>query len=201
MKIITSLLRKVLQTSGTKPVIPKPVPKAAEGSVFFGKYLLATNTISSGLLMVAGDLFVQEFEYQKGTLKKRYDWKRSGKMFIVGSIQGPLHHYFYAWMDKAIKVVSVANVSKKVLLDQVILSPVIILAFLYPAGWLNNQSTKECNEETVAKFGKIYAIDWCLWPPSQFINFYYLDPKYRVIYVNFVTMIFNVVLSYIKYEK
>lgn len=80
-------------------------------------------------------------------------------MFIVGSIQGPLHHYFYAWMDKAIKLVSVANVTKKILLDQVLLSPVIILAFLYPAGWLNNQTTKQCNEETVAKFGKIYAVN------------------------------------------
>lgn len=81
-----------------------------------------------------------------------------GKMFIVGSIQGPLHHYFYAWMDNAMKLVSVANVTKKILLDQVVLSPVIILAFLYPAGWLNDQSTKECNEEVVAKFGKIYAV-------------------------------------------
>lgn len=82
-----------------------------------------------------------------------------GKMFIVGSIQGPLHHYFYAWMDNAMKLVSVANVTKKILLDQVVLSPVIILAFLYPAGWLNDQSTKECNEEVVAKFGKIYAVN------------------------------------------
>lgn len=81
-----------------------------------------------------------------------------GKMFIVGTIQGPLHHYFYKWMDNAMKIVSVANVTKKILLDQMVLSPVIILAFLYPAGWLNNQSTKECNEEVVAKFGKIYAV-------------------------------------------
>lgn len=80
MKIITSLLRKVLQTSSTKTAIPKPVPKTHEGSVFFGKYLLATNTISSGFLMVAGDLMVQEFEYRKGTIKKRYDWTRSGKI-------------------------------------------------------------------------------------------------------------------------
>lgn len=85
MKIITSLLRKVLQTSGAKAVLPKPqpVPKAPEGSIFFGKYLLATNTISSGFLMVAGDLLVQEFEYQKGTLEKRYDWKRSGKIQLT----------------------------------------------------------------------------------------------------------------------
>lgn len=83
MKIFISLLRKVLQTSGTKAVIPQPVSKAQKESVLFGKYLLATNTISSGFLMVAGDLLVQEFEYQKGTLKNRYDWKRSGKIHLT----------------------------------------------------------------------------------------------------------------------
>lgn len=72
-------MRKVLPAAGTKVVKPT-VPKASEGNVLFGKYLLATNTISSGFLMVAGDLIVQEFEYQNGTLANRYDWKRSGKI-------------------------------------------------------------------------------------------------------------------------
>lgn len=84
MKIFTSLLRKAVQTSATKTLtkapIPQSVPKAREG-VLFGKYLLATNTISSGFLMVAGDLIVQEFEYQNGTMQDRYDWSRSGKIF------------------------------------------------------------------------------------------------------------------------
>lgn len=79
-------------------------------------------------------------------------------MFLVGSIQGPIHHYFYAWMDRTIKAVSLVNVSKKVLLDQVFVSPVIILAFLYPAGLLNDQNMKQCNEEVANKFGKIYAV-------------------------------------------
>lgn len=86
MKTFTSLLRKVLQTAGSKTATPQIVPNVRavrEGNVFFGKYLLATNTISSGFLMVAGDLIVQEFEYRKGTLKQRYDWKRSGKILLT----------------------------------------------------------------------------------------------------------------------
>lgn len=79
MKVISTLLRKVLQTSSTKASIPQPSDGARKGSVLFGKYLLATNTISSGLLMVAGDLLVQEYEYQNGSIAQRYDWKRSGK--------------------------------------------------------------------------------------------------------------------------
>ncbi len=47
-------------------------------NIMFGKYLLATNTLSSGLLMVVGDLMSQEIEFRKGTLKERYNWTRSG---------------------------------------------------------------------------------------------------------------------------
>lgn len=49
-------------------------------NLLFGKYLLATNTLSSGLLMVVGDLISQEIEFRKGTLTERYNWKRSGMM-------------------------------------------------------------------------------------------------------------------------
>ena len=47
-------------------------------NLLFGKYLLVTNTVTSGFLMVVGDLISQEIEFQKGTLNKRYNWKRSG---------------------------------------------------------------------------------------------------------------------------
>lgn len=56
----------------------QPVKVDKITNLLFGKYLLATNTLSSGLLMVVGDLVSQEIEFQTGTLKERYDWKRSG---------------------------------------------------------------------------------------------------------------------------
>ncbi|XP_037030886.1 mpv17-like protein 2 [Bradysia coprophila] len=169
-------------------------------NLLFGKYLLATNTLSSGLLMVVGDLISQEIEFRTGTLTERYNWKRSGNMFIVGAVRGPLLHYFYGWLDKTIKVVTLPNVTKKIILDQTIMSPITILAFFYPAGWLEGQSTGTINSELKDKITKTYAMDWCVWPPAQFLNFYYIDPKFRVIYVNFVTIVYNICLSYIKYE-
>lgn len=45
----------------------------------FGKYLLLTNTVSAGVLMIIGDLVSQEIEYRAKILEKRYDWQRVGK--------------------------------------------------------------------------------------------------------------------------
>lgn len=144
-------------------------------------------------------------------------------MFLVGTAQGPINHFFYRWLDQAIKSVNLMSVSKKIVLDQLIMSPVCIVAFFYSAGLLDGQSTNECTEELKSKFLTVYRVsgerdnlnfftwdvnrfihlqtDWTVWPITQFVNFYYLHPKYRVIYVNFVTMLYNVFLSYIKHDE
>lgn len=44
-------------------------------------------------------------------------------------------------------------------------------------------------------------MDWSVWPATQFINFYYLPVKYQVFYINAVTMLYNVFLSYIKHRE
>lgn len=79
-------------------------------------------------------------------------------MFIVGSARGPLFHYFYRWLDTSIKIVTFRNVAKKILLDQTIMSPITIVAFFYPAGWLEGQSTKTINSELKDKISKTYAV-------------------------------------------
>ena len=44
-----------------------------------------------------------------------------------------------------------------------------------------------------------FQFDWCIWPPTQYVNFVYVPPKYRVSYVNAVTVVWDVFLSYMKH--
>lgn len=80
-------------------------------------------------------------------------------MFVVGAIQGPINHYFYGWLDRAIRTVNFTNVSKKILLDQLIMSPVCIVAFFYSAGLVDGQSTNECTDELKSKFLTVYMVN------------------------------------------
>lgn len=57
-----------------------------------------------------------------------------------------------------------------------------------------------CWEEFKAKFPTIYLFDWVIWPPSQAINFALVPAKYRVLYVNFVTVLWDVFLSHMKHK-
>jgi protein Mpv17 len=51
----------------------------------FGKYLLLTNTISSGVLMAAGDLIQQETEKRRTAKSRPVDWKRTGLCYMEQS--------------------------------------------------------------------------------------------------------------------
>lgn len=44
----------------------------------FKKYLIVTNSLTSGGFMAAGDLMQQEIEYHSKILPTRYDWARAG---------------------------------------------------------------------------------------------------------------------------
>lgn len=175
-------------------------------SLFFKKYLLTTNTVSSGILMSIGDALSQYFE-KKSTAKAdelqkfKFDWPRNAKMFVVGAAQGPMHHYFYWWLDTKYAGSSLKFTSIKILYDQFVMSPVCIAMFFYSAGWLYDQSIEHSTMELKSKFPTVYITDWMVWPAAQFINFQFLPTAYRVIYVNFVTMMYNIFLSYVKHTE
>ncbi|XP_059612219.1 mpv17-like protein 2 [Phlebotomus argentipes] len=182
----------------------KSVPPATYRRIWgslFGKYLLLTNTVSSGILMGLGDVMSQEIEYRTQLIDKRYDWKRIGQMFLVGCLGGPFHHVFYKWMDNMLPKADVLTSVKKILLDQAIFSPFCIVTFFYSAGLLETKTLRECNQELREKFLTVYLADWTIWPVAQFLNFYFLPPQYRVLYINVVTMFYNVFLCYVKHTE
>ncbi|XP_035790318.1 mpv17-like protein 2 [Anopheles albimanus] len=184
------------------PSPPKPPTVKRIWNQLFGRYLLVTNTVSSGVLMLIGDVAAQEIERRRDHLPSTagYDQRRLFNMTLVGLSQGPLHHYLYKWVDAFLPGASVRTVFKKIGIDQFLISPIFIITYMYSAGLLEGASFESCTTELRQKYWTIYAADWLVWPPTQFINFYLLSPKYRVLYINAITMLYNVFLCYIKHN-
>lgn len=72
----TGFLYKFVQNGSTKKSAISFKQRIVNS--LFGKYLLATNTITCGVLMVAGDCMSQEIEYRNAKQEKRFDFTRSG---------------------------------------------------------------------------------------------------------------------------
>ncbi|XP_068142846.1 mpv17-like protein 2 [Drosophila tropicalis] len=167
----------------------------------FGKYLLATNVLGSGSLMLVGDVVAQEYEYRRGLREQdRYDVARMYRMFVAGALQGPLHHYVYNWMDRVMPQRTFRTIMKKILFDQLFMSPACIVIFFYTVCYLEQQTLEATNNEIIGKFPYIYLLDWMTWPAAQYFNFRYLDTKYRVAFVNVCTAVYNVLISYMKHD-
>ena len=174
-------------------------------SQLFGRYLLVTNTVSNGVLMGVGDIAVQSTERYLAkdteTQTKTHDWKRTGRMCIVGVMLGPICHGWYTFLDKILPLRTTTAVGKKILLDQIVASPAMAFTFFIGAGTLEGGPFQENVKEFKGKFWTVYKADWSLWPPAQFVNFYFVPSQYRVIYVSFVTLVWNTFLSYMKHQE
>lgn len=88
---------------------------------------------------------------------------------------------------------------KKVLVDQVIASPTLILGFFIGMNTLEGKQFKQCIEEIKEKFLVLYMVDCAFWPPVQTINFYFLPPQLRVVYVSCAVLVWDVFLAYYKH--
>lgn len=59
-----------------------------------------------------------------------------------------------------------------------------------------SKSFKELNDKFVATF----ILDLAIWPAAQALNFYYVPPPLRLMYLNGVYLIWSVILSYLKHN-
>lgn len=160
--------------------------------------MLVTNTATSAVLFTSGDVIQQRIEKSMGQ-KNRYDYSRSGRMFLVGLSQGPPHHYWYIYLDKLLPKKTLRTVCVKILADQIIAAPFFAITFLIGMGILEDKRLSECWSEFIKKFPVVYMFDWVIWPPTQYVNFRYIPQSFRVFYVNVVTVIWDIFLSYIKH--
>ncbi|XP_076652883.1 mpv17-like protein 2 [Halictus rubicundus] len=190
----------------------------------FDKYLLVTNTVSCGLMMAAADLIQQRSEHWKkskslteenrtmvASLEDQqqeltnsdtyvHDFVRTKNMTTVGLIQGPFHHWFYLVLDRVIPGRCAVSVVKKTCLDQSIASPTCLGIFFVGLGVLESRKLEEIYDELRVKLYDTWKVDCCFWPPTQCVNFFFIPFRYRVLYTNFMTMIYDIFLSYMKYD-
>lgn len=84
-------------------------------------------------------------------------------MTIVGLGYGPLHHYFYLGIHKLWPVVNLKSVTKKIIADQLIMSPTCIIYFFYAAGLMEEKSLSECSDELLKKGLEVYTVIYILY--------------------------------------
>lgn len=81
-------------------------------------------------------------------------------MFIMGLAIGGVSHYFYTWMGNIMPDRSMSTTRKKIILDQILMSPFCIIIFFYGMGLMESKKIPECTAEIKKKFLSVYMVHW-----------------------------------------
>ncbi|XP_070149825.1 mpv17-like protein 2 isoform X1 [Polyergus mexicanus] len=167
--------------------------------LFSPKNLLYTNVGISISLSGTGDILEQHYEILKGEWN-RWSFIRTRNMAISGMSIGIVCHYWYNFLDTKMAGRTISTVLKKVVVDQLICSPLCISMFFLTLAVLENSSLAEFKDEVRKKAHRLYIAEWVIWPPAQVINFYFLPTRYRVLYDNMISLGYDVYTSHVKHD-
>ena len=102
----------------------------------------------------------------------------------------------YCVLAWALRVSSV--VAKKVAVDALVLDVPLYTVFYMTMNGLEGKSFSQGFEEVKSKLAPTVVFSILLWVPAQTINFMFLPPKMRVVYIAFVTFLEMNVLALMK---
>lgn len=121
-------------------------------------------------------------------------------------------------LDRALPGRSFKIIAKKLAVDQMIFSPVCVCVFLltvnvskecmYATKWASHNHYLKKKEslsdsqtsiisELKHKGTLLYLSEWIVWPPAQLVNFYFLPTRFRVLYDNTISLLYDIYSSHI----
>jgi hypothetical protein len=158
------------------------------------RHPLKTKCITSGCIMAAGDFIQQGIEYRTrvakqtqktGTFICRYDWGRSFRSGIFGAFAvGPVFHYWFRFLDRAIPGTSTRAVAGKLLLDQGVMAPVFTVFYFVAMGMLERRDSVYIVKKIETAAWPTLLANYAIFPAAQAANFMFVPLKLRVLVLN-----------------
>ncbi|KAI9460247.1 hypothetical protein BJY52DRAFT_1211614 [Lactarius psammicola] len=158
----------------------------------FEAYPYCTLAIAGGALTALGDAVAQLSQYITVSSNDRragfhYDIPRTLRFFYFGASMSPLFGRWNRFLELKFplpshggKTTGFTALSKRVVVDQLIMAPVGLSIFLGSMGMMEGRDP----EHIRARFNDIYQpallANWKIWPAAQFINFRFMPLPYRV---------------------
>ncbi|PUZ39380.1 hypothetical protein GQ55_9G302800 [Panicum hallii var. hallii] len=151
---------------------------------------IATKAVTSAVLTLAGDLICQH------GLLLELDLRRTFVFIFLGlALVGPTLHVWYIHLSKLVAISGASGAIARLILDQFIFSLIFIGVFMSLLVTLEGKPSLAVPKLKLERLSSVLA-NWQLWIPFQFLNFYFVPQKFQVLAANFVTLAWNVILSF-----
>jgi len=157
---------------------------------------LLVKSISAGILLGVGDYVSQKYEN-----KREIDVGRLLRVMLFASLLGaPVLHIWYGLLDSLWPGQNAQNIIIKLLLDQCLFTPLSIVLFFSLLGIGEGKSMKEVGSDLRINFLPTLKTSLTIWPLASFVNFCFIDARYRLVFIGCVSIFWNSYLSSVKHQ-
>ena len=201
---------------------------------YFKKYPIRMSAITYGSLFTCAELSQQTFrnyyinhsqknkhlsssknEKTTTTTVMKYDFSSVKRFAIWGTPIGVVFHYWYQYLHFKYPLDGLApgrilytRVAKMCFMDQIILTPPLLLLFFGSMAALefweskkfqaSIQETWNYSKAEISKVPKVWVFDCMFWIPIQILNFRWVPYTWRVLYIGIMTFLWTNILCLFK---
>jgi len=166
---------------------------------------LATNCIIYGSMSGLAELAQQTLVYKilpAPEDRSPYNMMSVGRYVTLGGLVFcPALHAWYKWLDRVWPGTAKLVIAQKVALDIALLSPPEYATFYMLMNLMSGETWETAKKEVVKKLPTTLVFATAFWIPAQIINFKYVSPRMRVVFVAGCTFIEFNMLAFLKNKK
>jgi len=163
---------------------------------------LATNCLIYGTMSGLAELSQQTLLYK--ILPAPEDRSSYNLMSVAryatlgGLVFCPVLHAWYKWLDKVWPGSTKLVIAQKVALDIILLSPPEYTSFYMLMNLMMGETWDTAKAEVAKKLPTTLVFATAFWVPAQIINFKYVSPRMRIVFVAGCTFIEFNILAFLK---
>lgn len=156
---------------------------------------LITKSVISGFVYALGDLIAQKVE---GSSISELDMRRVARSGVLGlAFQAPIYHYYYELTEMALPTEGgVGNAIAKVCLDQTVAIALWNALYFLIIGAMTSKPLDETTELIKKSAWPLLVNGWKLWPAAHVVTYTVIPVEHRLLWVDFVEIIWVVILSF-----
>ncbi|XP_049808053.1 mpv17-like protein isoform X1 [Schistocerca nitens] len=166
----------------------------------FLRFPVLANSLVYGTLYTGAEFSQQTITHKilrAPDSRPHYDGPSLLRYAVYGCvIQSNILLFWYRWLDRRFVGTAAATVLKKMLLDQFVLTPPLLVAFYVSMSLMERK--KDLFEECRNKLVPTFKTSCLFWMPAQLVNFMWVPPAARVIYVGSCALVWVNILCWFK---
>ena len=154
------------------------------------KYPFRAPILTAGTITTVADILAQTITKEK---HETYNWKRTQVMTTIGLCYfGPINTLWFRFLHK-----KKWSPLRCLVADQTLTGPLLAAGFCFLHPLLSGKSKEDAVDHLINKYPSVITAAWCLWTPSQAINFLFIPFQFRVLFTQTVSLIWNTFLSFV----